>query len=161
MGERTRFGAWRVVVLVVAATIAVGCGSAPQETAETAPEAIPFFSRSEGVPSVVVWEPLDGSLVTSPFSVRAETRNLRLEPAGNALDGGGHFHVITTGDCVTAGDLIPVDDEHLHAGTGANRLTVSLPPGTYELCAQLSDGFHVALNATYRFTVTVVDQGLD
>ena len=121
-----------------------------------APEAITFLERSGGRPELRVVEPVDGAVVEAPFVLRVETDNLELAAAGRTLDGEGHFHVMVDRECLHPGEVIPKDQVHLHVGSGADTLELDLPPGTYDLCAQIGDGFHVAVAVADTITVNVV-----
>jgi hypothetical protein len=80
-------------------------------------------------------------------------------------DGAGHFHVIADAGCVDAGDTVPSDADHVHFGNGGSEGVVYLAPGHHELCLQVADGAHVALDATdiidVQVGVTDVDQWCD
>ncbi len=153
----------RLILVVVLVVLAAGCSNEAANSHdggdhrhESAPEALTFLERSGGRPELRVVEPADGATVESPFALRVEADHLVLAPAGRTLDGEGHFHVMVDGGCLSPGEVIPKDKVHLHVGTGADTLELDLPPGTYELCAQIGDGFHVAVAVADTITVNVV-----
>lgn len=147
-----------IALVLVAALLAVtACSSNPPGPSETVSEAEAAAARRlANRPSLTVTSPSNGSTVTSPFSVVVETANLELAPKGAVRDGEAHLHVITTGICVPAGEVIVDDDVHVNYGDGSADLEVDLSPGDYDLCIQAGDGFHVAVGITTMLSVTVV-----
>lgn len=105
--------------------------------------------------SVGVSSPADGATVSSPVIVVMTATDFMIEPAGSVSDQAGHFHVMIDVPCVTPGETIPVDDNHLHFGDGAGRAELELAAGEYELCIQAGDGIHTALDSTETITITV------
>jgi len=124
---------------------------------EVRPPAIAFVDRPEGRPTVEVVAPLDGSLVSTPTHITVQASGLILAAPGSPVDGRGHWHVLLDG-CLPAGTLVPDTPRSIHVGTGRPTAVIDLPPGTHELCVQISDGFHVAVNVHDTVTVTVVDE---
>ena len=157
--------AHRLGALVAAALstsiVAAGCSGGQQnQTLEpaTLSRVSPAISnRDAGPPAIAFMAPLDGDVVSSPFVVQVQTDNIDLAPAGFSRDGEGHFHIRIGNGCMPAGKVLPQEDNTLHVGSGASTSEVELEPGTYELCAQLGDGFHVAVNVTDTITVEVVE----
>ena len=41
-----------------------------------------------------------------------------------------------------AGEMIPMDEKHLHFGKGQTETDVTLPPGQYTLTMQFANGAH-------------------
>jgi hypothetical protein len=97
--------------------------------------------------------PADATIAGS-VSVVMEADGLTIEPAGEVHDGAGHFHVIADGGCLAKGATIPKDADHVHFGKGQTEGRIYLAPGAHELCLQVGDGTHVALNATDTIKVT-------
>jgi hypothetical protein len=100
--------------------------------------------------------PEDGATVASPFDVSMEAEGFEIEPAGEARDGAGHFHVMVDATCIPPGETIPADDAHVHLAAGERQTELSLSDGEHTLCAQAGDGLHSALDATHEITITVV-----
>lgn len=111
--------------------------------------------RRGGEPSISILAPADGEVVRSPFVMEVVVTNFELAPAGGARDGEGHFHIRVDAPCLQAGEALPDDDRTIHIGSGDRFAEVALPRGTYQLCAQIGDGFHVAVNITDSMTVVV------
>jgi hypothetical protein len=111
--------------------------------------------NGDGASTVAFSEPTDGATVSSPVQVVMTAENIAIVPAGEPVEGEGHFHLMINVDCVTPGEVIPSDDQHLHFGDASTETTLDLPPGEHRLCLQLGDGVHTALDATDEITVTV------
>ncbi len=61
-------------------------------------------------------------------------------------------------DCITVGQVIPKDDQHLLYGKGQLEAELALTLGTHTLCLQAADGAHFALDGagmTQKITITV------
>jgi hypothetical protein len=114
-------------------------------------------SRRDGPPTLSIVYPEDGAQVRSPFAVQIQARNLELAPSGTSADGEGHFHVRINEHCVESGAAIPVEENTLHIGSGKSTTEVDLTPGRYELCVQIGDGFHVAVNVVDTVEIWVVE----
>lgn len=106
-------------------------------------------------PALRIVEPADGATVTSPVRLEVDVDNYALAAKGVSRDGEGHFHVIVDRPCVTPGDVI--NDDHHHVGSGDAFTEIELSPGTHELCLQVGDGFHTAVDISAAITITVVD----
>jgi len=91
-------------------------------------------------PTVSILEPKSGATVSSPFKVRLAAHAMTTEPAGRAVAGTGHHHLLINHGPVAKGKLIPRDDSHLHLDQGQSETTLSLPPGHYKLTDQFADG---------------------
>jgi hypothetical protein len=65
--------------------------------------------------------------------------------------------MINAGDSMTAGIMIPTDEQHIHFGRGQTEYELSLPPGRHKLTLQFADGLHRSygqkLSATIMVTV--------
>lgn len=109
----------------------------------------------DGAGSVSFVEPDDGATVSSPVSVVMQADGITIEPAGEVIEDAGHFHVMIDVGCVTPGDEIPADDQHVHFGDASTETTLELTPGEHTLCLQAGDGLHTALDATDEITITV------
>lgn len=107
-------------------------------------------------PRVAFVSPADGATVSSPVHVTLTAENFSIEPAGEVKAGAGHLHIAVDANCVTAGEVIPKDAQHLHYGQGQLEADLELSPGTHTLCLQAADGAHTALNdAGLRQSITL------
>jgi len=144
-----------VTCLAVFAT-AAGCGTTNQSDRPARLRlSQAMIDRAGGEPSITVVTPTNGAVVTSPVQMVVELAHFRPEPAGATTDGAGHLHVMIDRPCLATGDPIPKDDEHVHFGSGAVEFELELEPGTHELCVQIGDGFHAAVDLIDTVTVHV------
>lgn len=104
--------------------------------------------------SVSLRSPADGATVAGGVTVDMTADGITIEEAGEANDGAGHFHVIVDDGCVSKGEAVPKDADHVHFGKGQASGTVYLSPGDHELCLQAADGLHMAMNATDTIKLT-------
>ena len=95
-------------------------------------------------PSVAFLEPASGATVTSPVHLKLAAFNFVVEPAGAVHPGAGHLHVMVDVPCVTPGQVIPKDAQHVHLGAGQLEMDLTLTPGNHTLCLQAVDGAHTA-----------------
>jgi len=146
-----------ISVLAACASDTSDLGDRGQIDEEVRPPAIAFVDRPEGRPTIEVVAPLDGSVVSTPTHITVQTSGLILAAPGSPVDGRGHWHVLLDG-CLSAGALVPDTPRSVHVGSGRPTAVIELPPGTHELCVQISDGFHVAVNVYDTVTVTVVGE---
>ncbi|MEO7429081.1 MAG: DUF4399 domain-containing protein [Acidimicrobiales bacterium] len=107
--------------------------------------------------TVTVGAPDDGATVAGGVDVNLAADGITIEKAGTVRDGAGHFHVLADTGCAKVGEVIPKDADHVHLGKGQAEATVYLEPGKHELCVQVGDGEHHALDVT---RVVKVDVGV-
>jgi hypothetical protein len=100
-------------------------------------------------------EPANGATVASPFKVRFGVKGMEVKPAGEQTAGQGHHHLLVNLDSQPKGDIIPIDDTHIHFGKAQTDAEVKLPPGTYKLTMQFADGFHLSYGKDMSATITV------
>ena len=92
--------------------------------------------------SVSFVEPANGAVVSSPFTVKFAVTGMEVKPAGDITANTGHHHLLINADPVKLGDVVPVDDTHIHFGKGQTETEVKLPPGNYTLTMQFANGLH-------------------
>lgn len=63
-------------------------------------------------------EPHDGAVVPAEFKVEMKISGMSVQPAGEAIEGTGHHHLIIDGDCIAEGAAVPKDETHKHFGKG-------------------------------------------
>lgn len=138
MMKRSRFGKGvsACAAVIAAAALVAACGDDDSAS-------VSFVAPTEG-------ESIAGSVA---FDLEAE--GVTVEPAGEARDGAGHFHVVADAECVEVGDAIPRDVDHVHLGDGQSDGVIYLGPGSHELCVQFGDGVHAAQDLTETVSVEV------
>ena len=101
------------------------------------------------------FEPANGAVVSSPFKVRFGIQGMEVKPAGDQVAGQGHHHLLINLASQPKGEIIPVDDTHIHFGKAQTETELKLPPGTYKLTMQFADGFHLSYGKDMSATITV------
>lgn len=99
--------------------------------------------------------PADGATVAGAVTLTMSASGIAIEPAGEVRDDAGHFHVIADHGCVTTGDGITKDADHIHFGDGSTTGKIYLGPGKHTLCLQVGDGQHTALDITDTVEIDV------
>ncbi len=116
---------------------------------------------SDGGATVTVKSPASGSKVSGGVKVDLLAEGIAIEEAGKVRDGAGHFHLLADTGCAKPGDAIAKDADHVHLGKGQADGTIYLEPGRHDLCVQVGDGEHHALNVRDSITVDVGVEDLD
>lgn len=106
-------------------------------------------------PSVSFAAPLDGDEIAGSVPLEMVAEGITIEPAGDVHEGAGHFHVLADAGCATTGEAIAKDADHVHFGKAQTEGRIYLGPGEHELCLQVGDGAHHALDLTDTVTVNV------
>jgi hypothetical protein len=141
-------------VLATSLLLLSACG----DTDDTADSGSSGSTTTEATgPSVAFASPANGASVSNPVAVTFATHDFTLEPAGEVHEHAGHLHVMVDVPCVTPGQPIPKDAQHLHFGKGQTEAKIDLQAGEHTLCLQAGDGAHTALDLTDTITVTVDD----
>lgn len=112
--------------------------------------ATPLFAQQTPSPegaSVYIIEPVDGTTVSGPVTVRFGLSGMGVAPAEVQMENTGHHHLLINRAPFGQGDeasyAIPADDNHRHFGKGQTEVTLELPPGTHTLQLVLGDHGHV------------------
>ena len=101
-------------------------------------------------------EPANGATVSSPFKVRFGLKGMDVKPAGEQVAGQGHHHLLINLDSQPKGEIIPVDDTHIHFGKAQTETDVKLPPGSYKLTMQFADGYHLSYGKDMSASISVI-----
>ncbi len=110
---------------------------------------------SDPEPSATFSAPTDGASIAGGVPLTMAAEGVTIEEAGEVHDNAGHFHVIADAGCLSTGTAVPKDADHVHFGKGQSEGTIYLEPGSHELCLQVGDGVHSALDLTDTVTVDV------
>jgi hypothetical protein len=112
-------------------------------------------------PTASFTSPVNGASVAGGVEVAMTAESVTIEEAGEVHHGAGHFHVIADTGCVTPGESIIRDADHVHFGGGQTDGAIFREPGTHELCLQVGDGVHTALDITNQVTIDVGIESLE
>lgn len=147
-------GFMQIVVLFVgvAALLLVLMSGTPSGSAHSMAD-----KTVDGTVQVYFSQPQDGATVAQTFTVVMTAEGVQVDPAGEIMEGSGHFHILINEDFVTPGEIIPIDTEnYLHFGQAQAEAELTLPPGEYTLRLQLADGAHRAYDsAAYGDTLQI------
>ncbi len=84
-----------------------------------------------------------GYQLRAPFMVEFAVRGMGVVPAGNAMPGTGHHHVLIDAPLPrNIGEKIPFSDTHKHFGKGQTFGVLDLPPGEHTLRLLFADHDH-------------------
>ncbi len=85
----------------------------------------------------------NGYRVASPLQVDFAVRGMGVVPAGKALKGTGHHHILVdTRMPPSVTDKLPFNDKHRHFGKGQTTTLLDLPPGKHTLRLLFADHEH-------------------
>ena len=82
--------------------------------------------------------PKDGGEVSSPLKVQMGVEGMKVQPAGEIVEGTGHHHIIIDTDPVKKGTVVGSDAQHLHFGKGQTETELTLSPGKHTLQLQFA-----------------------
>jgi hypothetical protein len=109
--------------------------------AQDAP-AMPRTAAPQGA-NAYIQSPLDGAVVTSPFTIRFGLRGVSVAPAGVQLPNTGHHHLLVDVTEMPTLDLpLPATENVRHYGLGQTETELELPPGEHTLQLVLGDWLH-------------------
>ncbi len=85
----------------------------------------------------------NGYRVRSPFLVEFGIKGMGVVPAGKALEGTGHHHILVdTRMPNSVSEKLPFNDGHRHFGKGQTFAVLDLPPGRHTLRLLFADHEH-------------------
>lgn len=101
--------------------------------------------RSPAPAGVVLYfiAPADGAKVANPVTVRFGLKGMGVTPAGIAMAGTGHHHLLIDAPVPPFDRPIPADDRHVHFGKGQTETVLTLTPGRHRLQLLLGDHLHL------------------
>ena len=103
--------------------------------------------------------PANGAVVSSPVRVRFGLRNMGVAPAGIAIDGTGHHHLLINLDELPPMDRsLPATEQVVHFGKGQTETLLELAPGTHTLQLLMGNQYHIPHDTpviSQRITITV------
>ena len=102
--------------------------------------------------------PSDGQVLKTDVVVRFGLTGMGVAPAGTAVEGTGHHHLIIDSALPAMDQPLPKDDKHLHFGKGQTEAMIRLGHGKHTLQLVFADANHVPHNpalVSEKITVTV------
>jgi hypothetical protein len=131
-------GACWLAILGIALCIVVGCRK------EEKPKGKVSFA-----------EPKEGAEIKGPVKVVMRVEGMKIQPAGEVVEGTGHHHILINKDFFPPGQVIPTDDTHRHYGKGETEAVLDLSPGDYKLTLQFADGLHRSYGKDLSATINI------
>ena len=98
----------------------------------------------------------DGAVISSPVKVIMGAEGIKVQPAGEIIEGTGHHHIIINDGPSQLEAVVGADDTHIHFGKGQEETELELTPGNYTLTLQFADGFHRSYGETMSATINIV-----
>lgn len=100
----------------------------------------------------------DGAKVKGEFEIQFDVFGMEIKPAGEDLKSKttGHHHLIIDGKPIPTGELVPMNDTHIHFGKGQTSTKLTLAPGPHTLTLQFADGAHLSYGEAMSATINVV-----
>jgi PKD repeat protein len=108
--------------------------------------------------SVSFISPEQGASEQTPVAFEMEATDFIIEPAGNGLrNGAGHFHILVDQNPLSAGEVIPNNEEngYYHYGGGQETAEIQMAPGEHTVYLQAGDAEHRAYTLTDSVDITV------
>ena len=97
----------------------------------------------------------EGDTLESPFVVEMGVLGMKIKPAGPLEGGTGHHHLIIDKQFIKYGDIIPMDETHLHYGKGDSVATINLSSGLHSLTLQFANGIHMSYGQQFSNTINI------
>ena len=106
------------------------------------------FADGHRVPSpagakVYFIAPTNGSIVSSPVTVKFGLVGMGVAPAGTEKKKTGHHHLLIDTKLKSYDESVPADAENMHYGGGQTEAVIKLAPGTHTLQLVLGDHNHI------------------
>lgn len=112
---------------------------------------------SEKTPARVFFKNLkNGQTIPTKYKIEFGIEGVAVKPAGEIVPGTGHHHLVIDGDAIPAGQVVPMDENHMHFGKGQTEAEITLKPGKHKLLLQFADGAHVSYGPELCAVVDVV-----
>lgn len=136
------------IVLIIIIAVFVYAGFNYYQPANTsivkAPESSSLLSSSPENATVFILEPGDGTIVSSPVTIKFGISNMQIVPAGTNQENSGHHHILL--DLAELPDMsqpLPANDNIIHFGKGQTETTIELTPGAHSLQLLLGNYLHI------------------
>ena len=118
-----------------------------------------LISKSAEGAEVFIIEPGDGSVVSSPVTVKFGATNMAIVKAGDNQEHSGHHHLLIDLEELPPLDApLPATEQLIHFGGGQTETTIELPPGEHTLQLLLGNYLHIPHDKpvlSKKITITV------
>ena len=113
-------------------------------------------SKAPADAKVVIIEPANGAVVTSPVTVKFGVTGMEIAPAGSEKPNSGHHHLLIDTKLTDPKNAIPADDHYKHYGKGQTEAEIELTPGQHTLQLVFGDKNHIAHEPIVQSEVVTV-----
>lgn len=101
----------------------------------------------------------DNAEIQESTLVQFGLEGMKVRPAGEDVQDktSGHHHILIDQPqgFIAEGQVVPMDDMHIHYGKGQTESIVKLTPGAHTLSLQLADGAHRSYGEALAATIHV------
>ena len=97
----------------------------------------------------------NGDTLVNPILIEMGVLGMKIKPAGKLEPGTGHHHILINKNSMPYGEIIPMDEQHLHYGKGDTTTTINLPSGHHVLTLQFANGMHASYGEQFSNTINV------
>ena len=126
----------------LAAAVLVGWGGLSAVAPAARAQGVERTPSTEGA-TVYIITPMEGESVTGPVTVRFGLSGMGIAPAGVAMPGTGHHHLLIDRELPPLDQPVPATDTYIHFGAGQTETVLELPPGEHTLQLLLADHNHI------------------
>lgn len=140
---KLKFGICMSALLMLAACNEEKKAEKPQEAAQVTIEKKSQQEIKANQQSVFFKNIKSGDTLTNPVKIEFGIHGMKVEKAGQVVEGTGHHHLLIDVDSLDMTQPIPSDDKHKHFGGGQTETTIELTPGPHKLKLLFANGVHV------------------
>jgi hypothetical protein len=138
-----------------AALLLASCTPSNKENDQTSTDATELAATENEQDGVYFVNLNDGDKLKSPVIIEMGVRGMTVEPAGKVNEGMGHHHIIVDGSFIEKGQVVPMDETHIHFGKGQTTDTLSLAPGSHTLTLQFANGVHDSYGKDWSKSINI------
>lgn len=136
------------------ALFAISCSAPKKEAAKEEPVA-EVKEVKEEEKGIFFKSPKDGATVSSPVFIEMGIKGMKVQAAGEVIEGTGHHHILINQTGWPQGEIIPKSDTTLHFGKGQKDASVELEPGEYTLSLQFANGVHQSFGEEWATSINI------
>jgi hypothetical protein len=137
------------------AALLASCTPSNKENDQTSTDATELAATENEQDGVYFVNLNDGDKLKSPVIIEMGVRGMTVEPAGKVNEGMGHHHIIVDGSFIEKGQVVPMDETHIHFGKGQTTDTLSLAPGSHTLTLQFANGVHDSYGKDWSKSINI------
>jgi len=118
--------------------------AAAETTTKTTPGSGSLISTAPKNASVFIIEPGNGTIVSSPVTIKFGITHMEVAAAGQNIENTGHHHLLLDLDVLPNFlEALPSSKNVIHFGKGQTETSIELNPGTHSLQLLLGNHLHI------------------